>query len=107
MQASLEDPAVTQAVLVGLPDRWPLTELGEMAASLRSESHVHIGGIFVNGTWPELPAFQAGPAGSTPTARSRALAATNAWSPNRQPASAVTSRPGWPANRPRAAACRR
>lgn len=78
MQASLEDPAVTQAVLVGLPDRWPLTELGEMAASLRSESRVHIGGIFVNGTWPELPAFQAGPAALDPDGQvARVLAATN------------------------------
>jgi anion-transporting ArsA/GET3 family ATPase len=55
MQDSLEDPARTQAVLVGLPDRWPLTELGEMAQALREELRVGIGGIFVNGLWPELP----------------------------------------------------
>lgn len=55
MQDSLEDPARTQAVLVGLPDRWPLTELGEMAQALRDELRVGIGGIFVNGLWPALP----------------------------------------------------
>lgn len=55
MQESLEDPARTQAVLVGLPDRWPLTELGEMAQALREELRVAIGGIFVNGLWPALP----------------------------------------------------
>lgn len=55
MQDSLEDPRKTQAVLVGLPDRWPLTELGEMAQALRGELRVHIGGMFVNGLWPELP----------------------------------------------------
>lgn len=78
MQDSLENPAITSAVLVGLPDRWPLTELGEMAASLRSESRVHIGGIFVNGAWPELPALQPGPPELDPDgAVARTLAATN------------------------------
>lgn len=57
MQDSLEDPARTQAVLVGLPDRWPLTELGEMAQALREELRVDLGGMFVNGLWPELPAL--------------------------------------------------
>ena len=52
MQDSLEDPRLTQAVLVGLPDRWPLTELGEMAAALREELHVGIGAVVVNGLWP-------------------------------------------------------
>ncbi|MEZ4382690.1 MAG: ArsA family ATPase [Nannocystaceae bacterium] len=52
MQSHLEDPAQTQAVLVGLPERWPLTELGELAAVLRSEIHVDIGAILINGLWP-------------------------------------------------------
>lgn len=78
MQESLEDPSTTQAVLVGLPDRWPLTELGEMAASLREESHVQIGGIFVNGTWPELPTLSpASPALDPEGQVARVLAATN------------------------------
>ncbi len=66
MQDSLEDPSRVQAVLVGLPDRWPLTELGEMAVALREELHVGIGAIVVNGLWPAgLP--ELGPeAASTP-----------------------------------------
>lgn len=60
MQDTLEDPGRTQAVLVGLPDRWPLTELGELAAALRDELRVQIGGMFVNGLWPELPELRAG-----------------------------------------------
>lgn len=55
MRDALEDPSKTQAVLVGLPDRWPLTELGEMAQALRDDLRVHIGGMIVNGLWPELP----------------------------------------------------
>ncbi len=56
MVDALEDPTRVQAVLVGLPARWPLTELGELAASLREELHVEIGAILVNGMWPvEVP----------------------------------------------------
>lgn len=58
MQDSLEDGSRVQAVLVGLPDRWPMTELGEMATSLREELHVNIGALVVNGLWPGgLPAL--------------------------------------------------
>ncbi len=57
MQDSLEDNTRVQAVLVGLPDRWPLSELGEMASALREELHVNIGAVVVNGLWPELPAL--------------------------------------------------
>lgn len=74
MQESLEDPAKTQAVLVGLPDRWPLTELGEMAAALRDELRVQIGGMFVNGLWPALPELRA-PEGADPAVAAM-LAAT-------------------------------
>ena len=52
MQADLEDPAQVQAVLVGLPERWPLTELGELAEVMRSQLHVDIGAILINGMWP-------------------------------------------------------
>jgi anion-transporting ArsA/GET3 family ATPase len=52
MQDSLEDPRRVQSVLVGLPDRWPLSELGEMAAALREELHVGVGAVVVNGLWP-------------------------------------------------------
>lgn len=53
MQESLQDPSETAAVLVGLPDRWPLTELGELAATLRGEIGVALGALFINGMWPE------------------------------------------------------
>lgn len=77
MQDSLEDPSTTQAVLVGLPDRWPLTELGEMAAALREELRVHIGAIFVNALWPSLPALAPPRAELDPEGRvGRVLAAT-------------------------------
>jgi hypothetical protein len=78
MQDSLEDASRVQAVLVGLPDRWPLTELGEMATSLREELHVNIGALVVNGLWPGgLPALQAPPAVRDPDgAVARMFAAT-------------------------------
>lgn len=75
MQDSLEDPSKVQAVLVGLPDRWPLTELGEMAVALREELHVGIGAIVVNGLWPaELPELASDPEHDPAVAR--VLAAT-------------------------------
>ncbi|MBL9100192.1 MAG: hypothetical protein JNL82_04485 [Myxococcales bacterium] len=79
MQDSLEDASRVQAVLVGLPDRWPLTELGEMATSLREELHVNIGALVVNGLWPGgLPALQAPPAERDPDgAVARMFAATD------------------------------
>lgn len=75
MQDSLEDPARVQAVLVGLPDRWPLSELGEMATALREELHVGIGAIVVNGLWPEGPDL-APPDPDTDPAVARVLTAT-------------------------------
>ena len=33
--------------MVGLPARWPLTELGELAVSLREDLHVDIGAISI------------------------------------------------------------
>lgn len=52
MQAALEDPEITQAVLVGLPEAWPLTELGELGATLRAKLHMHVAALVVNGLWP-------------------------------------------------------
>ena len=78
MQDALEDPNKTQAVLVGLPDRWPLTELGEMAQALRDDLRVHIGGLIVNGLWPELPELAPPPREADPGGRvAPMLAATN------------------------------
>ncbi len=77
MQDSLEDNNRVQAVLVGLPDRWPLSELGEMATALREELHVNIGAVVVNGLWPELPALTGlSPDPTTDPAVARVLAAT-------------------------------
>jgi anion-transporting ArsA/GET3 family ATPase len=79
MQDSLEDASRVQAVLVGLPDRWPLTELGEMAMALREELHVNIGALVVNGLWPAgLPALEAPPPERDPDgAVARMFAATS------------------------------
>lgn len=52
MLRAIEDPAQTSCVLVGLPEQWPLTELGELAAALRDEVHASIGTIVVNAMWP-------------------------------------------------------
>lgn len=79
MQDSLEDPRRVQSVLVGLPDRWPLTELGEMAAALREELHVGVGAVVVNGLWPAgLPELGApDPAVDPDGAVAQVFAATN------------------------------
>ena len=52
MQDSLEDASRVEAVLVGLPELWPLTELGELGANLRQQLGMHLGAIVVNGAWP-------------------------------------------------------
>jgi anion-transporting ArsA/GET3 family ATPase len=58
LQASLEDPRQTGVVLVGLPEKWPLTELGELSKSLREEVGLRVAALVVNKTWasdlPEL-----------------------------------------------------
>jgi anion-transporting ArsA/GET3 family ATPase len=56
LQASLEDSRQTGVVLVGLPERWPLTELGELSQSLREDIGLRVAGLVVNKTWPrDLP----------------------------------------------------
>jgi hypothetical protein len=52
---SLQDPSVCAAVLVGLPEPWPLTELGELATALRREIGMGAGVLVVNKLWPLLP----------------------------------------------------
>ncbi|MEM9455309.1 MAG: ArsA-related P-loop ATPase [Myxococcota bacterium] len=49
---TLTDPAQTEAVLVGLPEQWPLTELGELGAALRQQREIAIETMVVNGIWP-------------------------------------------------------
>ncbi len=53
MQDSFEDDARVQAVLVGLPEQWPLTELGELGAALRERVRMNVATIVVNGLWPD------------------------------------------------------
>jgi anion-transporting ArsA/GET3 family ATPase len=55
MRDSLQDPAVCAAILVGLPEPWPLTELGELATALRREIGMGAGTLVVNKLWPLLP----------------------------------------------------
>lgn len=52
MQKHLTDPAQSCAVLVGLPERWPLTELDELAGALGRDVGIGVAGVFVNGMWP-------------------------------------------------------
>jgi hypothetical protein len=49
---TLTDPERTEAVLVGLPEIWPLTELGELGGSLRQQRGIAIETMVVNGMWP-------------------------------------------------------
>jgi hypothetical protein len=59
MRAALRDATVSQAVLVGLPEPWPLTELTELATALRDEIGLSIGVQVVNKLWPaELPRLE-------------------------------------------------
>lgn len=55
MRDSLQDPSVCAPVLVGLPEPWPLTELGELASALRREIGMGAGTLVVNKLWPLLP----------------------------------------------------
>jgi hypothetical protein len=49
---TLADPQRTEAVLVGLPELWPLTELGELGGGLREQRGISIETMVVNGMWP-------------------------------------------------------
>ncbi len=52
---ALQDPAVSAAVLVGLPEPWPLTEMGELADALRGEIGLEVGALVVDKLWPLFP----------------------------------------------------
>ncbi|MFV8750142.1 ArsA-related P-loop ATPase [Nannocystaceae bacterium ST9] len=52
ISAALGDAAISQAVLVGLPEIWPLTELAELAEALRVEVGLSVGARVVNKLWP-------------------------------------------------------
>lgn len=52
MQETLADPELTEAVLVGLPESWPLTELAELGSSLKKDIGLSLQTIIVNGIWP-------------------------------------------------------
>ncbi len=55
MDQTLRDPKRCSAVLVGLPEAWPLAELSELCVDLREGPGVDVPVVFVNGLWPELP----------------------------------------------------
>lgn len=52
MCGHLEDRARTTAVLVGLPERWPLTELDELSVALGEQVGIGVSAVVVNGLWP-------------------------------------------------------
>jgi len=57
----LTDPARCQVLLVSLPEETPVNEAVETAARLREGVGVHIGGIVVNGLYPELSGLEPAP----------------------------------------------
>lgn len=65
MQSCFEDAGQIEAVLVGLPERWPLTELSELGVALRDRVKMSVANIVVNGVWPiDVPNLDvAGPLG--------------------------------------------
>lgn len=65
MQATLSDSSKTEAVLVGLPERWPLTELAELGDTLGHRMGIALHTIVVNGIWP-APSTKFADDGSNP-----------------------------------------
>ncbi|MFO7567559.1 MAG: ArsA family ATPase [Enhygromyxa sp.] len=55
MREALQDPSISAAVLVGLPEPWPLTEMSELADALRDEIGLGIGALVVDKLWPLFP----------------------------------------------------
>lgn len=55
MREALQDPSISAAVLVGLPEPWPLTEMSELADALRNEIGLAIGALVVDKLWPLFP----------------------------------------------------
>src|SRR5262249_6223029 len=60
MRNSLQDDAICAAVLVGLPEPWPLTELGELSTALRRELGMGAGTLVGNKLWPVPPRVGSG-----------------------------------------------
>jgi anion-transporting ArsA/GET3 family ATPase len=56
MDECLTDPSRAEAVLVGLPETWPLTELAQLGRALRRDIGISVETIVVNGVWPLLSA---------------------------------------------------
>ncbi len=52
MCAHFEDRSRTAALLVGLPERWPLTELDELGVGLSDQVGIGLAAVVVNGLWP-------------------------------------------------------
>lgn len=52
MDDALRDPEAVQAVLVALPEVWPLSELSELGVHLRERVGMEVGALVVNGAWP-------------------------------------------------------
>jgi len=63
MCAHFEDSSRTCAVLVGLPERWPLTELDELGVALGRQAGIDVAAVVVNGLWPAdvIPAASGDP----------------------------------------------
>lgn len=60
MQESFEDAGRVEALLVGLPETWPLTELSELGRAMRDEIRMNVAAIMVNALWPaDVPPLQA------------------------------------------------
>lgn len=53
MDSHFGDRSRTAAVLVGLPERWPLTELDELGVALERDVGIGVAAVVVNGVWPE------------------------------------------------------
>jgi anion-transporting ArsA/GET3 family ATPase len=58
IDAALRDPKDSAAVLVGLPEPWPLTELAELATDLQRDVGLHVGAIVINGLLPAVGALR-------------------------------------------------
>ena len=54
IDAALRDTKDSAAVLVGLPEPWPLTELAELATDLQRDVGLHVGAIVINGLLPAV-----------------------------------------------------
>jgi Anion-transporting ATPase len=75
-----EDRSRTAALLVGLPERWPLTELDELGIALEKQVGIGVAAVVVNGLWPGdvsgLPSLDPSAPGSAVLEAVAGLAAT-------------------------------